>query len=231
MIPLARGAFLLTQGVRKTFAFFENRSGLLAELEVLRNQVQRLSEAQIEATLLRMENQELRELLAFKKRTGYATVSANVVGLLPEIDAQGLILDRGESDGLASGMPVVTGNGLLIGELYNVTAHSSAVLLLTDPRSSIAATLGNAPGTHGVVTGGKGFGMRMELIPQQDTVAVGDLVFTSGLESDVPRGLAVGIVMNVTAEERKPFQTATIRPLEEYNKLLTVAIIASGAKQ
>jgi len=228
MIPLARGSFLLTQGIRKTFTFFENRSGLLTELDVLRNQVQRLSEAQIEATLLRTENQELRALLAFKKRNGYTTVSANVVGLVPEMDAQGLILDRGSNDGLASGMPVVTGNGLLIGELHSVTEHASTVLLLTDPRSSIAVTLGNAPGTHGVVTGGKGFGMRMELIPQQDTVSVGDLVFTSGLESGIPRGIAVGIVMNVTAEERRPFQTATIRPLEEYDRIITVTIITSG---
>lgn len=200
----------------------------MSERDALQRQVQRLAEAQTEATLLRTENQELRALLGFQKRAGYATVPAHVIGLVPEIDVQGLIIDRGTRDGLSPGMPVITGNGLLIGKTHQVTEYAATVILLTDSGSSIAATIGNAPGTHGVVTGGKGFGMRMELIPQQDPVAVGDLIFTSGLESGIPRGLTIGTVEHVAAEERKPFQTATIRPLEEYAKLLTVAIIASS---
>lgn len=203
----------------------------MTERDALRKQVQRLAETGTEATLLRTENQELRALLGFQKRASYAIVPAHVIGLVPEIEMHGLILDRGARDGLSPGMPVITGNGLLIGKLHQVAEYAATVMLLTDARSSLAATIANAPGTHGVIVGGKGFGMRMELIPQQDSVSVGDIIFTSGLESGTPRGLTIGMVEHVAAEERKPFQTATIRPLEEYTKLLTVAIIASSTRR
>jgi len=65
----------------------------------------------------------------------------------------------------------------------------------------------------------------MSLIPQNEEVAVGDIVITSGLEREVPYGLLIGEVSVVEKELYQPFQKAIISPYFTLQKIQKVLVI------
>lgn len=106
-------------------------------------------------------------------------------------------LDKGGDDGLAPGMPVVTGAGL-VGVIDEVVPNRSVVRLLTDPETAVGVR-----SRHGVgLIVGRG-GSRVELEAGPDLAAAidrgqvtdGHRLLTSGLErSHFPAGIPVAVL-------------------------------------
>ncbi len=174
---------------------------------------------------LEQENQEMRELLEVQERARYQFVPAQVIGKTPEVETQALLLDRGSADGVTVGMPVVASDGFLLGKISQASEHTSVVVLVTDSRSRVAATVLNNDRTLGYVEGGGGLGMSFRLIPQHEFVATGDTVVTSGLEAGVPRGLVIGRVGRVSREPQEPFQTAVVNQVIAPDRRQIVGIV------
>ena len=112
--------------------------GVRAENQALRERVERLEDRRRVLDDLERENSELRELLAMADRTELDTVAARVVALAPSNFEWTITIDAGSDDGLARGMPVVDGDGL-VGRVIQVTPTASRVLLAIDPSFSAAA--------------------------------------------------------------------------------------------
>lgn len=174
---------------------------------------------------LEQENQEMRELLEVQERSRFTLVAAQVIGKSPEVDTQTLILDRGNEDGIAKGMPVIASDGFLLGKIERVTARTAVVVLVSDSSSRVASTILNTERTLGFVEGGRGLGMSFRLIPQHELIAPGDTVITSGLEHGIPRGLILGRVGRVSREPQEPFQTATVTQIVNPERRQIVAVI------
>ncbi|KPJ85393.1 hypothetical protein AMJ57_03215 [Parcubacteria bacterium SG8_24] len=177
--------------------------GLLEELEALTVENAKLR------TLVQ-ENEELKEALRFRERAAGELVMARVVSESPDSTFHGLILDRGSEHGIALDQAVIVGDGIIIGKIADVRPNSSAVRLLTDSRAALAVSLQNGGGTSGVLKGDRGLGMIVDLIPQGEKIAPGDVIVTSGIEPGIERGLVVGIVDEVFRNTRDPFQSAAI---------------------
>ncbi len=234
LAPLTRGMtklLLPAQGI-----FFRIGSGFRGAIgkigssdekneQALKEEVARLTLELAELNELQTEVQELRGLLNFKKRTELKTIVGNVVGERTVTSARTLLVDKGTDDGVVKNYPVVNQDGILVGKVFETKKSSSLVLMLLDRRSRVAATIQNKDGTIGIVEGGYGLSSSMKFIPQNEDVRVGNIIVTSGLEETVPRGLLIGTVESVAKEVREPFQEATIKPLVEFEKLITVAVI------
>ena len=67
----------------------------------------------------------------------------------------------------------------------------------------------------------------IQILPESliNQIAAGDLVITSGLEPNIPRGLVLGSVDSIIKEVRNPFQTAIIRSPVDFNNLDYVLVI------
>lgn len=176
--------------------------------------------------IIQQENSELREQLGFIKRTAYTTVGAEVIG--KNIDPLGntIILNRGNSDGVATNAPVVAGDGVLIGKVLRVEESTSIVRLINDNQSRVAVTVVNNDHSIGLVEGGYGLSLRMNYIPQNETINVGEIVITSGLEKGIPKGLLVGKIEAVEKEAYQPFQRAVLTPFLNLDKLSLVSVIS-----
>lgn len=174
---------------------------------------------------LEQENQELRELMDVRERARLTFVTAQVIGKSPEVDTHALIIDQGHDAGVAVGMPVIASGGFLLGKVARTTAHTAVVLLVTDSRSRVAAGVLNNDRTIGFVEGGRGLGMLFRLIPQYEKVESGQLVISSGLEENIPRGLIIGRVERISREPQEPFQTATISQIIPAEQNHMVAVI------
>ena len=201
------------------------KSELIAENEKLKKDIEEIKLKLGKFGENEKELQELRGLFNFSQRLKTKLLLATIVGERNLGSARTIVLDRGSKDGIKKDYPVVNQDGIMVGKIFEVKDNSSLVLILLDRRSRIAATIQNRDRTIGLLEGGHGLSSSMKFIPQAESVEVGNLIITSGLEETVPRGLLIGTVESVIKDVREPFQEATIKPLVDFKKLITVAII------
>ena len=136
-----------------------------------------------------------------------------------------LVLNVGLRDGIAKNDAVVAQDGVLVAKITDVYATSSRALLLTDRESRVAVSLSGGTPSSKLVRGERGLSLILDQVPQQETVRLGQLVVTSGLEPTVPRGLLVGEVEEIVSEKNDLFQTAILRPIVDFDALSIVAVI------
>ncbi|MDY7041753.1 MAG: rod shape-determining protein MreC, partial [Chloroflexota bacterium] len=168
--------------------------------EVLEAENARLIIENVRLEEKRAENEQLRALLNFTQvNPDYdykgAEVRARVIGRDPNNFQRYLIINVGAEQGIARRMPVVTDRGL-VGRISEVGPNWCKVLLITDPSSSVSALIQTTRATgsvHGQIDGN----LLMDLIPQKDAVHKGDIVLTSGMGSNFPKGLVIGQVVEV----------------------------------
>jgi len=180
---------------------------------------------------LRTENDELRAALDFRTDGKDDLVTARVIARTSDDIFHGLVIDRGEEDGVRAGQPVVAGDGVIVGKVRSVRARTASVMLLTDTKSRLAITVHDETGTVGVLEGERGLGMRVTLIPASAKIAPGDPVTTSGLEPGVRRGLVIGTVDQVIKNAQDPFQSATVVPFAAALNPSMVQIVRDAAPE
>lgn len=186
----------------------------------------KMNEAEAEIASLqeaKKENESLRKNLDFKINSGYEILPASVSFYDPSSTKQSVIIDQGESDGVKKGMAVIN-EGFLVGKIIDTSANSSKVMLITDPASAIPVTVQNSTAT-GSLKGQIGFGLSLEKVPQGDVLKQGQLVITSGLGGDYPKGLIVGKIDKIEKSDNAIFQTASVRPEINFRLIERVLVI------
>jgi len=176
-----------------------------------------------------LENQRLENLLKMKDSIKPPTLGATVVGEDVSSWFRTLVINRGSSDGLLTGMAVMAADGV-VGQVVKVASGTSRVLLLTDHASGIAATIQRSR-ARGVVKG-KGEGLcSLEFTTREEDVKVGDLVVTSGIGGVYLKGLPIGEVTMVKRGQYGIFQTVTIRPSVNIAHLEEVLVVLRGGHE
>ncbi|OGY51814.1 MAG: hypothetical protein A3J59_01860 [Candidatus Buchananbacteria bacterium RIFCSPHIGHO2_02_FULL_56_16] len=184
---------------------------------------------------LTVENAQLKTLLAeqglenqqveFLAAVGLEAINAKVVGRNLETNERTMIANKGSADQVRVGAPVIAERGMLVGRVVAVRTHSAQIRLVNDSLSSFGAMIQNEGEDRGVVVGDRGLSVKMDLIAQGVPVVVGDVVVTSGIETDVPRGLVIGQVDRVVSEPNNLFQQAFIKTLVDIDALVVVSIL------
>jgi rod shape-determining protein MreC len=176
------------------------------------------------------ENIELRVLLDFReKNPGFqfvgSEVKAPVIGRDPSNFLNYLIIDAGTDQGVEKGMPVAVPRGL-VGRVQSVGRNWAKVLLITDPRSSVSALIQTSRVT-GQVQGQVSGDLLMKYVSQKQQIHENEIVLTSGLGGNLPKGLVIGQITRVEQRDSDMFQQATVRPTVDFERLEMVLIIVS----
>ena len=193
----------------------ENRR-LRRELLYVRSQNQELREAATSA-------QRYADLLEFKERLPSQTIAAQVIGRDASNWYRGLVLNKGEADGIKTEMGVMTPAGA-VGRVVKTTASSSIVLLLTDPNNAVTGMIQRTR-DEGIVEGTVQGRARLKYLPLLSTIHAGDVVVTSGLTGGFPRGVVIGTVRSIEKREGDLFQLAELDPEVDFSKLEEVLVI------
>jgi len=153
------------------------------------------------------------------------TVASRVVQRSDARFGQTIELDRGRDAGVAPGMPVVTGAGL-VGRVVDASGRRSTVLLVTDPTSNVGVRF-SLSGDVGVAAGrGRGSSLRVDLVEPSSVVARGEILVTSGLEhSAFPPGIPVAQVRAFTATTGALQQDVTAEPVADLARLGVVKVL------
>lgn len=204
---------------------YQSRHELTTENIWLRQQLTEKLVDAAQLNSLEIENQLLHEELNFLEPMPYQFVTARVIAGSGQSGVSVVTINRGSGSGIAVGQPVITGEGILVGRIATVEQSAATVLLLSDSRSTIAATIQNRDRTIGIVQGAHGISVQLDMIPQDEPVTSGDIVVTAGGQEHIPGGLLIGAVDTVDTHASELFARAFLFPMVDYRTLTVVTIL------
>ena len=194
-----------------------------AELEA---EVARLQTQVIELQQQVTETNILSALVDFARANPeFSYKAASVIGRDPSPFLRYVIINVGSNEGVLPGMPVVTDKGL-VGRIDAVVGEAARLQLLTDSASAVNVRL-QASNTEAILIGSITGDLSLDMIPQDATIQVGDVVLTSGLGGNYPANLLVGQVVSVRNLQSELFQQAAIQPNMDFNQLQFVLVITN----
>lgn len=186
-----------------------------------------IQEAKIE--ILKEENKQLREYLDFYSDKEYEIILANISSreIRPgkRTNENNLIIDKGKKDGLSVGLVVSNEKGYVVGKIIEVKENTSLVCLLTSTNCQLAATILNQERSLGLTDGQLGLTISLNMIPQTETIEIGDIVVTSGLSETIPKGLVIGQVSSLEKKSNEIWQNAIIEAQISLTNLNILSVI------
>ncbi|MFA5421026.1 MAG: rod shape-determining protein MreC [Patescibacteria group bacterium] len=136
-----------------------------------------------------------------------------------------LVINRGSDDGISPGLAVLNEEGVLVGKVVEVNSDYSKICLSSNSFCNFAVSISNNDGSSGMSEGNLGMSIRVNYIAQNEDVQVGDIVYTSGLERSIPRGLYVGEVINIEKSENDIWQNVSAEPLFDFKNINKVSVL------
>ncbi|HVK34015.1 MAG TPA: rod shape-determining protein MreC [Burkholderiaceae bacterium] len=205
--------------------YFRGLAKALASEDAAKRLLAQQAERALAAERLAAENKELRGLLELKPALAVRSQAAQVMYEAADPFSRKFYIDRGATQGLVPGSPVVTEAGV-IGQVTRVYPLSSEVTLLTDRDAAIpllnARTQQRAAAFGGMA---KGTAMELRFVASNADIQVGDLLHTSGVDGIYPAGLPVARVAEVERLAEGGFARVTLRPVAAVDSVRHVLVL------
>lgn len=192
------------------------------ENDDLRRENDRLKLELLQAQSKAAEADRLAGLFGFRQsQHSVRMVAARVIGTSADTASQTIFIDRGEKDGIRKNMGVITPDGV-VGKIIESYGDTAQILLLTDKDSGVGALLASSR-IQGPVGGNGDPLLIMKYVANDDTVAVGERVVTSGMDRIFPKDLPVGTVAQV--KSGNPFKQIRVRPAAKLEQIEEVIVL------
>lgn len=191
-----------------------------AENERLREENARLREWEQAARELEAQNKALRATLNFVPHNELHVTAGRVIADSSGAFVRSLLVDAGESNGVAKGQAVVVGEGL-IGRITEVGEVSARVLLIADLNSRIPVMV-ESTRDRAILAGDNSDEPRLLYLPPAVELTPGDRIVTSGDGGAFPPGLPIGTVSSVGEAGIR------VQPFANWSRIEYVRIIDYG---
>jgi len=201
---------------------------LLAENEELRDEIRELEKLIGDAELYRAENEELRALLDIRR--SYVDLSIDTATIIAWNDtswASTFTINKGIRDGVQEQTCVITKDGL-VGVVERVENSYAEVRTLIDTKFSTGVRLKRTnlfAVANGEFTLMKDGLLRVEMLPLDSDVKVGDQLVTSGVSDLFPPDIVIGTVTAVDTEDGGMTMYAEVAPAVVLDELTQVFVV------
>ncbi|MDR0906186.1 MAG: rod shape-determining protein MreC [Oscillospiraceae bacterium] len=201
--PLKSAAAAVARTFETIYGYMYEYENVVAENEVLKQQIADYRQDYREYTEVSEENKRLRDLLGFAARhSDYTFEQATIIMWGASNWASTFTVSRGSSNSdIAVGDAVITETGVLVGKITKVGAVDSTAVSVIDTTFSAGALIGER-GADGVAVGDFRYMrdglLKLDFLADDTTVLAGDTVVTSGSKGGIfPEGLVIGTVQGV----------------------------------
>lgn len=183
---------------------------------------------------LERENAALQELVDSEASLrDFEPIQATVIARNPDQWEEKIVLNRGSSHGVEKNMAVMTAKGL-IGKITVVTSFTSEVELINTTNANYRVSAYVQSGKADVYGLIEGFDQeRGELVVKRldntSKIKKGERVMTSGLGGIFPKGILIGEVTEVVADEFGLTKSAYVKPSANFSLLENVIIVGRTA--
>ena len=165
----------------------------------------------------KQEAQRLQKLLDLKDNYQIEGTGARVIGRSSEAWSQTAIINKGANEGISTGQTVIGTSGV-VGQVVSASGSTATVRLLTDPQSGAAAMVQSSR-AEGILRGSLVGLLYLEDLDADAEVNVGDVIVTSGLGGSYARGLIIGTVVKVDAQQGDTSRRIVVSPNDSIDTL------------
>ena len=131
-------------------------------------------------------------------------------------------------------MPVISSQKVLFGRVQKAYKNFSDVLLISSKDSAVDVKIQQQDSSQktvfGVVKGGGGLSLHLDLVDVDSQLNQGDVLVTSALEGLFPANLLLGNVSSVNKSDLKPFQTASVQQFFNFSDTDNLFVIINYKK-
>jgi rod shape-determining protein MreC len=231
--PIQEGASRVLKPFRDLFGWFgdtidakDQRDKAVKERDALQTQLAGLQNR------LRVAEQQagLNERDTTGGMSRYAPVDARVYLHSPSSWYQSLQINKGTSDGIKEGDPVINGAGL-VGKIETAWGGGAVVTLITDPEFATGGitSVSQEPGSVVPAVGAPG-DLLFKFVDNATKVRKGELVYTAGtinsrLESRYPPAIPIGKVDRIDIGDGELDRRIHIRPAADLTRVDMVQVL------
>lgn len=209
--------------VRSTASLYLNLINIKRENIELKGQNAELK-AQLSAmTELKLENERLNQLFAFKQKNKMNLLAAKVIGRDLSSDHATIMIDRGSHDGIKPMQAVMTIEGA-VGYVFRVDSGTARIMLITD-RYSVIDGIVQRSRARGLVEGKSFDACLLKYVNKSADVMTGDLIVTSGLDGIFPKGLPIATVELVNKKPYTVTLDVELKPVVNPNKVEELFVV------
>lgn len=206
-----------------------SREALQGENERLRRENLILQGRTQQMASLQAENIRLRGLLNSTALLRDDVLVAELIGVSPDPVRQQVVLNKGDSDGVYVGQPLIDADGLM-GQVVEVSEFTSRVLLITDATHSIPVQV-NRNGVRAIAEGtGSLSSLEVHHVSATTDINEGDLLVSSGLGGRFPVGYPVAVVTAVERDPGQPFARIRAQPTAALDRSRHVLLVFTAER-
>lgn len=206
------------------YFYWSNRAD---ELRNLRSKVEEADKLRYRVKDLINEKASLLELDLIAANNGYDnSQKAQVIARTGSPLSRMIRIDKGSRHQIRQKDPVISHEGI-VGQVLAVSLNFSDVLLVTDPSSAFEAKLinSNARGLCRGVASSFKYLLEITDIDPLENPKIGDIVMSSGINSQIPFGLLVGKVFEIQKSDDGLSLKAKVDPFVKFRQLDYVLVL------
>ncbi len=179
---------------------------------------------------LEAENASLRRLLAAAEKVPDQVLMAELVDVSLDPYTHKLIVNRGVTDGIYLGQPVLDPEGVM-GQVTETMPFTSAVTLITDPSHATPVQVernGLRAITFGTGTADK---LKVSYLTHNADIKIGDVLVTSGMGGRFPAGYPVAEVMEIVRDASEAFLRISAKPVARLERSKHILLVWQGIQK
>jgi len=198
---------------------------LKEKIDNLENTIYNLSIQIQENTLLKSENNILREILKIQKNFKITGENAEIV--LPKVrNGHSIItINKGLNSNVEEGAAVINNAGL-VGQIINIYNGYSEIRPITSKLYAVPAIINSAKENMILYGNGDG-GLEIPLSPASSSIQINDTLVTSGIDDLYPKGIRIGTVTKIKKTKSPKFNYILVRPFSHpttYSQITVLTI-------
>jgi rod shape-determining protein MreC len=224
--PFQKASTFLIKTIQGVFQNYIILIRLQRENVILRQKIAELQKENYQMKEAAIANERLQKLLQFREKVSSSAIAAEVIGQDPSSWFKSVTINKGEKNGVKKGMAVISPEGV-VGQILKTAPYHSTVLLITDYNSAIDSIIQRTR-AKAIVEGIGENRCQLKYLLRSEDVIIGDIVVTSGLGGNFPKGLMVGEIRKVEKREHGIFQHAELVPSVDLTKVEEVLVIAES---
>lgn len=203
----------LSDGIER----IRNYAEIYRTYESIELELERLRYRNIELREVQLENERLATLLKLQKKDALTHMSASVIGRDVSPWMQWLLINIGAEKGVEKDMPIIAPGGL-VGRVASIGRYASRCMLLIDSQSRVSAIVQESRET-GIIRGQGSELLKLTYLHLDSKATIGDVVVSSGLGGIYPKGIPIGKIVSIEADQNGLHLFAKVKPFVDFSKL------------
>jgi len=210
------------RSIAGVYDYLKELKQIHTENDSLRKENAYLLQIKDKALALEVENKILAGMLNYIVPPEAKFVTARVVAEEGDAFSHSIVAYTGDNSNIRKGQVVLSDRGV-VGRIEQVGRFYSKIILITDINSKIPVMVERTR-VRGILTGNNTPTPKMDFIPLEAELTVGDRVVTSGVAGVFPVGLPIGKISSI---EKNNVKITTFTNLErlEYVRIVDFGLL------